>query len=185
RPEKRDHEPSPSNAAVGQAVGMVARRGGVRTDPLRRMRASAKRPREVLARRQHAHGDDGRSHDGGARADAVSGEARRHADLSRSVLRHVESDARRGQSTPPPTHPARERGLPGGRGRRPPPAPPAGVTVSPRDGISGNTFTFTVTGAKVGEAVTFQIMGPAGRVFTGSPHTASNNGVVTATYISK
>src|SRR5262249_61520592 len=36
-----------------------------------------------------------------------------------------------------------------------PPAPPAGVTVSPRDGISGNTFTFTVTGAKVGEAVTF------------------------------
>lgn len=66
-----------------------------------------------------------------------------------------------------------------------PPAPPAGVTVSPRDGISGNTFTFTVTGAKVGEAVTFQIMGPAGRVFTGSPHTASNDGVVTAAYISK
>ena len=31
-----------------------------------------------------------------------------------------------------------------------PPAPPAGVTVSPPDGISGNTFTFTVTGAKVG-----------------------------------
>jgi LysM repeat protein len=66
-----------------------------------------------------------------------------------------------------------------------PPAPPAGVTVSPPDGISGNTFTFTVTGAKVGENVTFQILGPRGRTFTGSPHTASNDGVVTATYISK
>jgi LysM repeat protein len=65
-----------------------------------------------------------------------------------------------------------------------PPSPPAGVTVSPPDGISGNTFTFTVTGAKVGEAITFQITGPGGRVFTGSPHTASNDGVVTATYIS-
>lgn len=65
-----------------------------------------------------------------------------------------------------------------------PPAPPAGVTVSPPDGISGNTFTFTVTGAKVGENVTFQITGPHGRVFTGSPHVASNDGVVTASYIS-
>ncbi|HYV59124.1 MAG TPA: LysM peptidoglycan-binding domain-containing protein [Acidimicrobiia bacterium] len=65
-----------------------------------------------------------------------------------------------------------------------PPAPPAGVAVSPTDGISGNTFTFTVTGAKVGENITFQITGPGGRVFSGSPHTASNDGVVTATYIS-
>jgi LysM repeat protein len=65
-----------------------------------------------------------------------------------------------------------------------PPAPPAGVTVAPQDGISGGTFTFTVTGAKVGEAITFQIQGPRGKVFTGSPHTASNDGVVTATYIS-
>jgi LysM repeat protein len=65
-----------------------------------------------------------------------------------------------------------------------PPAPPAGVTVSPPDGISGNTFTFTVTGAKVGETITFQIVAPGGRAFTGSPHTASNDGVVTATYIS-
>jgi LysM repeat protein len=65
-----------------------------------------------------------------------------------------------------------------------PPAPPAGVTVSPPDGISGNTFTFTVTGAKVGENITFQIAAPSGRVFSGSPHRASNDGVVTASYIS-
>jgi LysM repeat protein len=65
-----------------------------------------------------------------------------------------------------------------------PPAPPAGVTVSPPDGISGGTFTFTVTGAKVGETITFQIVAPSGKVFTGSPHTASNDGVVTASYIS-
>lgn len=65
-----------------------------------------------------------------------------------------------------------------------PPAPPAGVTVSPPDGISGGTFTFTVTGAKVGENITFQIAAPSGRVFSGSPHKASNDGVVTATYIS-
>jgi LysM repeat protein len=65
-----------------------------------------------------------------------------------------------------------------------PPAPPAGVTVSPPDGISGSTFTFTVTGAKVGETITFQIMAPTGKVFSGSPHTASKDGVVTASYIS-
>jgi LysM repeat protein len=65
-----------------------------------------------------------------------------------------------------------------------PPAPPAGVTVSPPDGISGSTFTFTVTGAKVGETITFQIQGPEGKVYNGSPHRASNDGVVTASYIS-
>jgi LysM repeat protein len=65
-----------------------------------------------------------------------------------------------------------------------PPPPPAAVTVSPADGISGGTFTFTVTGAKVGETITFQIVAPGGKAFTGSPHTASNDGVVTATYIS-
>jgi LysM repeat protein len=65
-----------------------------------------------------------------------------------------------------------------------PPSPPAGLAVTPPEGISGNTFTFTVTGAKVGENVTFQIQGPSGKGFTGSPHTASKDGVVTATYIS-
>ncbi|HKA94125.1 MAG TPA: LysM peptidoglycan-binding domain-containing protein [Acidimicrobiia bacterium] len=65
-----------------------------------------------------------------------------------------------------------------------PPAPPAGLAVSPPDGISGSTFTFTVTGAKVGETVTFQIAGPRGKTYNGSPHRASNDGVVTASYMS-
>ena len=65
-----------------------------------------------------------------------------------------------------------------------PPAPPSGLAVAPPDGIAGNVFTFTVTGAKVGETITFQIVAPSGRTFSGAPHTASQDGVVTATYIS-
>ncbi len=63
-----------------------------------------------------------------------------------------------------------------------PPSPPAGLTVTPPDGITGMVFTFTVTGAKVGEAVTFQVVGPGGRTFTGSPHTAAQDGSVTTSY---
>lgn len=43
-----------------------------------------------------------------------------------------------------------------------PPTPPAGLSVTPPDGIAGNVFTFTVTGAKVGEAITFQVVAPGG-----------------------
>jgi LysM repeat protein len=63
-----------------------------------------------------------------------------------------------------------------------PPSPPAGVNVNPPDGIAGMVFTFTVTGAKVGEAVTFQVVAPGGETFTGSPHTAGQDGSVTASY---
>jgi LysM repeat protein len=63
-----------------------------------------------------------------------------------------------------------------------PPSPPAGLSVAPPDGIAGNVFTFTVTGAKIGEAVTFQVVAPAGGTFTGSPHTAGQDGSVTASY---
>jgi LysM repeat protein len=63
-----------------------------------------------------------------------------------------------------------------------PPSPPAGLNVSPPDGIAGMAFTFTVTGAKVGEAVTFQVVTPGGGTFTGSPHTAGQDGTVTASY---
>jgi LysM repeat protein len=65
-----------------------------------------------------------------------------------------------------------------------PPAPPAGLAVTPPDGIAGHTFTFTLTGAKNGETVVFEIVAPGGRVFTGSPHTASRDGLVTTTYMS-
>ena len=63
-----------------------------------------------------------------------------------------------------------------------PPPPPAGVNVNPPDGIAGMVFTFTVTGAKVGEAVTFEVVAPGGGIFTGSPHTAGQDGTVTASY---
>lgn len=63
-----------------------------------------------------------------------------------------------------------------------PPSPPAGLSVTPPDGIAGNVFTFTVTGAKVGEAITFQVVAPGGGTFTGSPHAAAQDGSVTASY---
>ena len=63
-----------------------------------------------------------------------------------------------------------------------PPSPPAGLNVTPPDGIAGMVFTFTVTGAKVGEAVTFQVVAPGGGTFSGSPHTAAQDGSVSASY---
>jgi LysM repeat protein len=66
-----------------------------------------------------------------------------------------------------------------------PPAPPPRLVVNPSDGISGHKFTFALTGAKNGETVTFQIVGPDGGTFSGSPHPASKDGVVTTTYSSK
>jgi LysM repeat protein len=63
-----------------------------------------------------------------------------------------------------------------------PPTPPPQVAVAPPDGISGQQFTFTLSGAKAGENVTFQIVSPSGRVFGGQPHTASQDGVVSAGY---
>jgi LysM repeat protein len=63
-----------------------------------------------------------------------------------------------------------------------PPSPPAGLNVNPPDGIAGMVFTFSVTGAKAGEAITFQIVAPGGGAFTGSPHTATQDGSVTTSY---
>jgi LysM repeat protein len=65
-----------------------------------------------------------------------------------------------------------------------PPAPPAALVVTPPDGISGDTFTFTLSGAKNGETVVFEVVAPGGDIFKGSPHTASRDGLVTATYMS-
>jgi LysM repeat protein len=65
-----------------------------------------------------------------------------------------------------------------------PPAPPAALVVTPPDGISGDTFTFTLNGAKNGETIVFEVVAPGGNIFKGSPHTASRDGLVTATYMS-
>jgi LysM repeat protein len=58
---------------------------------------------------------------------------------------------------------------------------PAQLVVTPRDGSPGETFTFNLTGAEAGETVTFEIDGP-GYKFTGPPHTAAEDGSVTASY---
>lgn len=66
-----------------------------------------------------------------------------------------------------------------------PPPPPAQIVVTPPDAIAGETFTFMLNGAKVGETIVFEILGPNGQpFFRGSPHIAGENGIVSATYIS-
>jgi LysM repeat protein len=63
-----------------------------------------------------------------------------------------------------------------------PPTPPAQLVVDPPDGIAGHVFTFMLTGAKAGENVTFEIVSPDGGIYTGSPHTAGEDGVVATSY---
>jgi LysM repeat protein len=64
-----------------------------------------------------------------------------------------------------------------------PPTPPAQLVVTPTDAPAGETFKFSVNGAKAGENVTFEIDVPGGRKFTGQPHTASQDGTVSASYM--
>jgi LysM repeat protein len=64
-----------------------------------------------------------------------------------------------------------------------PPPPPPQLAITPTDAPAGETFKFTVNGAKAEEAVTFQIDVPGGRKFAGQPHKASKDGNVSATYM--
>jgi hypothetical protein len=63
-----------------------------------------------------------------------------------------------------------------------PPLPPAQLAVDPPLAPAGQPFTFNLTGAKAGEAITNEIDNPAGGKFSGQPHMASPDGVVRATY---
>jgi LysM repeat protein len=63
-----------------------------------------------------------------------------------------------------------------------PPAPPLQLTINPPKGAAGTVFELTLVNAIAGEVVTFMIAGPDGSTFTGSPHAASAEGLVTATY---
>lgn len=65
-----------------------------------------------------------------------------------------------------------------------PPTPPPQLTVTPEAAPPGHVFTFTLTGVKVGETVIIEIVNPSGGIFTGQPHTAPQEGTVTASYIS-
>jgi LysM repeat protein len=61
--------------------------------------------------------------------------------------------------------------------------PPAKLTVSPAAGSVGTVFDLEVTGALPAETVTFEIDGPGGRKFTGSPHTPTPAGKVSTVYV--
>ena len=63
-----------------------------------------------------------------------------------------------------------------------PPRQPVQLGVSPADGPAGTQFTFTLTGAQPNETIIFQIDAPGGDKFTGPPHTAAQEGSVSAMY---
>lgn len=63
-----------------------------------------------------------------------------------------------------------------------PPPPPVQLAVSPGNGQPGATIQLKLTGAKAAETITFKVDGPAGKTFTGPPHTPAADGTVTANY---
>jgi LysM repeat protein len=62
------------------------------------------------------------------------------------------------------------------------PGQPATLSITPLAGPPGQVFGLTLSGARAGETVTFQITGPAGASFTGPPHTAPAGGQIAAGY---
>jgi LysM repeat protein len=62
-----------------------------------------------------------------------------------------------------------------------PPVPPVQLVITPPKAEAGSEFQFELTGAKPSESITFEISSTDG-THIGAPHTASAEGVVTATY---
>jgi LysM repeat protein len=62
-----------------------------------------------------------------------------------------------------------------------PPVPPVHLTITPSEAQVGASFELKLTGAQPSETVTFEIDTPDSK-YTGPPHTASADGVVTTTY---
>jgi LysM repeat protein len=63
-----------------------------------------------------------------------------------------------------------------------PPRPLAQLVVTPPDAPIGQAFKLKLTGAKASEIVAIEIDTPDGGKYSGSPHTAAQDGSVTATY---
>jgi LysM repeat protein len=63
-----------------------------------------------------------------------------------------------------------------------PPPTPVGLALSPSDGHPGTSIQFKLTGAHQAETITFEVDSPTGSKFTGPPHTAADDGSVTAQY---
>ena len=62
-----------------------------------------------------------------------------------------------------------------------PAAPPVALTITPSSATPGESVQLTLTGAKPKEVVKLEITSPAG-VFTGPPHTATEDGTVETSY---
>ena len=60
--------------------------------------------------------------------------------------------------------------------------PPLQLVVTPPHAAPGDAVTFNLTGARGGETITFEVDAPGGGKFTGPPHTAADDGSVSATY---
>jgi len=60
--------------------------------------------------------------------------------------------------------------------------PPIQLVVTPPHAAPGDAVTFNLTGAQSGETITFEVDTPGGGKFTGPPHTAPDDGSVSATY---
>jgi LysM repeat protein len=63
-----------------------------------------------------------------------------------------------------------------------PERPPVTLSVLPSVVFAGDEVRFALTGAQDGETITFQINRPDGSQFTGTPHVASPEGPVMASY---
>lgn len=68
-----------------------------------------------------------------------------------------------------------------GQKLRIPPVPPIRLVITPSEAQVGADFRLKLTGSKSSEVVTFEIDSPK-RKYTGAPHVASADGVVTAIY---
>jgi LysM repeat protein len=64
-----------------------------------------------------------------------------------------------------------------------PPTPPVKLTITPATAAAGSVFTFSLTGAKSGETVLFEIVRPDGGKFVGPPHPVGPDGSVVAMYL--
>jgi LysM repeat protein len=62
-----------------------------------------------------------------------------------------------------------------------PSRPPVRLVIAPSKTTVGGSVRLKLTGAKPSEIVIFEVDSPSGK-FTGSPHTASDDGTVTAKY---
>jgi LysM repeat protein len=63
-----------------------------------------------------------------------------------------------------------------------PKPPPVGLVIRPAQGVLGDAFTFSLTGAKPDEVVVFEVVRPDGGKFVGPAHVTQPDGTVSTSY---